>query len=86
MIVVIWLIDGSLPTQIVWFVVVAADDKLISSSGETIIVPVNERETSYVAGMFYNLKDAQAYLKKMQKNGFRSASIAAFKDGEITEF
>ena len=51
-----------------------------------IIVPVNERETSYVAGMFYNLKDAQAYLKKMQKNGFRSASIAAFKDGEITEF
>ena len=41
-IVVIWLIDGSLPTQIVWFVVVAADDKLISSSGETMIVPVNE--------------------------------------------
>ena len=51
-----------------------------------ITVPVNERETAFVAGMFYNLKDAQAYLKKMQKNGFRSASIAAFKDGEITEF
>jgi len=51
-----------------------------------ITVPVNERQTSYVAGMFYNLKDAQAYLKKMQKNGFKSASIAAFKDGEITEF
>ena len=51
-----------------------------------ITVPVNERQTSFVAGMFYNLKDAQAYLKKMQKNGFKSASIAAFKDGEITEF
>jgi hypothetical protein len=32
------------------------------------------------------LKDAQAYLKKMQKNGFEGASIAAFKDGEKTEF
>ena len=51
-----------------------------------ITVPINERQTSFVAGMFYNLKDAQAYLKKMQKNGFKTASIAAFKDGEITEF
>ena len=51
-----------------------------------ITVPVNEKQTAYVAGMFYNLKDAQVYLKKMQKNGFKSASIAAFKDGEITEF
>ena len=51
-----------------------------------ITVPVNERQTSFLAGMFYNLKDAQVYLKKMQKNGFQGASIAAFKDGEITEF
>ena len=51
-----------------------------------ITVPVNERQTSFFAGMFYNLKDAQAYLKKMQNNGFQGASIAAFKDGEITEF
>ena len=51
-----------------------------------ITVPVSEKETSFVAGMFYNLKDAQSYLRKMQKNGFKSASIAAFKDGEITEF
>ena len=51
-----------------------------------ITVPVNERETAYVAGMFYNLKDAQSYLNTMKKNGFKSASIAAFKDGEITEF
>ena len=51
-----------------------------------IAVPVNEKETSFVAGIFYNLKDAKAYLKKMQKNGFKSASIAAFKNGEITEF
>ena len=51
-----------------------------------ITVPVNERQTSFLAGMFYNLKDAQVYLKKMQKNGFEGASIAAFKDGEITEF
>lgn len=51
-----------------------------------ITVPVDERKTSYVAGMFYNLKDAQKYLKKMRNNGFKDASIAAFKDGEITEF
>ena len=51
-----------------------------------ITVPVNEKQTAFIAGMFYNLKDAQKYQKKMQKNGFESASIAAFKDGEITEF
>ena len=51
-----------------------------------ITVPVNEKKTAFIAGMFYNLKDAQKHQKKMQKNGFESASIAAFKDGEITEF
>ena len=51
-----------------------------------ISVPINEKRTAFIAGMFYNLKDAQKYQKRMQKNGFTSASIAAFKDGEITEF
>ena len=51
-----------------------------------ITVPLSDTKTSFLAGMFYNLKDAQAYLEKMQKNGFEGASIVAFKDGEKTEF
>ncbi|MDA9325469.1 hypothetical protein N9Q36_01995 [Flavobacteriales bacterium] len=51
-----------------------------------ITIPLSGTKTTFLAGMFYNLKDAQAYLKKMQKNGFEGASIAAFKDGEKTEF
>jgi hypothetical protein len=51
-----------------------------------ITVPLSNTKTTFLAGIFYNLKDAQAYLEKMQKNGFESASIVAFKDGEKTEF
>ena len=51
-----------------------------------ITVPLNEKITSYLAGMFYNLKEAQNYQEKMQKNGFKTAKIVAFKDGEKLDF
>ena len=51
-----------------------------------ITVPLSNTKTTFLAGIFYNLKDAQAYLEKMQRNGFEGASVVAFKDGEKTEF
>jgi len=51
-----------------------------------ITVPINEKQTGFFAGKFYNLKDAQKYQKKMQKNGFESASISSFREGEVKEF
>jgi len=51
-----------------------------------ITVPLSDTKTSYLAGMFYNLKEAQEYQKSMQDAGFRSASIVAFKDGEKLDF
>jgi hypothetical protein len=36
--------------------------------------------------MFYNLKEAQNYQEKMQKNGFKTSKIVAFKDGEKLDF
>jgi tetratricopeptide (TPR) repeat protein len=51
-----------------------------------ITVPMNEKQTGFFAGKFYNLRDAQKYQKMMQKNGFESASISSFREGEITEF
>lgn len=51
-----------------------------------ITVPLSNTKTSYLAGMFYNLKEAQKYQKSMQEAGFRSASIVAFKDGDKLDF
>ncbi len=36
--------------------------------------------------MFYNLKEAEDYKEKMQKIGFNTAKIVAFKDGEKLDF
>ena len=47
-----------------------------------IIVPINERQTAYVAEMFYNLEDANRYLKEMIERGYIKAKIIAYKDGE----
>lgn len=51
-----------------------------------ITVPLSEKITSYLSGMFYNLKEAEDYKEKMQKIGFNTAKIVAFKDGEKLDF
>tara|TARA_Y100001954_G_C15794691_1_gene597001 strand:- start:309 stop:1862 length:1554 start_codon:yes stop_codon:yes gene_type:complete len=51
-----------------------------------IIVPVSDTETSYLAGLFYNLEEAITYQKEMKKSGYRNPFIVAFKDGEKVEF
>ena len=51
-----------------------------------ITVPINERKTAYLAGMFYTLDEAVEYQKTMVKRGYVTAYIVAFKDGEKLEF
>jgi tetratricopeptide (TPR) repeat protein len=47
-----------------------------------ITVPVSEQKTAYLAGMFYRLDEAKAYQKLMKEEGYATAFIVAFKDGE----
>ena len=51
-----------------------------------ITVPINERETAYIAGMYYSLDDAIVYQKEMIKNGYLDAYIVAYKDGDKIDF
>ena len=51
-----------------------------------ITVPINERMTAYLAGMYYSLDDAIAYQKEMIKKGFTEAFIVAYKDGDKIDF
>lgn len=51
-----------------------------------ISIPIDDRNTSYVAGMFFNMNEALKYQKKMRKNGYSDCFVVAFKDGEKTEF
>ena len=37
-----------------------------------ITVPLNERQTTYLAGMYYSLDDAITYQKEMIKKGYKS--------------
>ena len=46
-----------------------------------ITIPVNERYTEYLAGMFIKFIDAKKYLNEMKDRGYKHASIRAFKDG-----
>ena len=40
-----------------------------------ITVPINERMTAYLAGMYYSLDDAIVYQKEMIKKGYTEAFI-----------
>ena len=51
-----------------------------------ITVPINERKTAYLCGMFYNLNNAKTYLKKMIDRGYEDARIRAYRDGERINF
>lgn len=51
-----------------------------------ITVPINDRQTAYLSGMFYNLDDAKDYLSTMLDRGYEQAKIIAYKDGEKINF
>ena len=51
-----------------------------------ITVPVTDKKTAYLAGMFYSLGEAIAYQEIMKKEGYLTSFIVAFKDGEKLEF
>ena len=52
-----------------------------------ITVPISEKITGYLAGKFYNKKEAKEFLEKMLKSGFKNAKIEGFeKDGGKVDF
>ena len=51
-----------------------------------ITIPINERITAYLSGMFFSLDDAIVYQKEMIKKGYTDAFIVAFKDGDKIDF
>ena len=53
---------------------------------ELITIPINENNTTYIAGMFYNLEDAIKYQKRMLRKGYENALIIAYKNGNEIEF
>ncbi len=63
-----------------------ATPAILFDQKDLITVPINEKETSYLAGLHYNLEDAISYQKAMKKLGFEKAFIVAYKNGEEIEF
>ena len=51
-----------------------------------IIITISDTKTTYLAGIFENLKDAIAYQKKMKKSGYKDPYIISYKEGEKVEF
>ncbi|MDG2058800.1 MAG: hypothetical protein P8J34_01405, partial [Flavobacteriales bacterium] len=47
-----------------------------------ITVPINERITAYLSGMYFTLDEAIEYQKEMKKKGYLDAYIVAYKDGD----
>ena len=58
----------------------------IYEEGNLISIPIDDKTTSYVAGMFFNMNEAISYQKQMRKRGYSNCFVVAFKDGEKTEF
>ena len=56
------------------------------NEANVITIPISEKNTEYVAGLFYSLDEAVDYQKKMIKKGYSNSSIVAYKDGEELEF
>tara|TARA_B100001758_G_scaffold247953_1_gene269043 strand:- start:30877 stop:32481 length:1605 start_codon:yes stop_codon:yes gene_type:complete len=51
-----------------------------------ITVPISEKNTAYLAGLYYSLDEILKYQKSMIKKGYSNSFIVAFKDGEKLEF
>ena len=50
-----------------------------------ITVPINERQTSYLAGMFEKFSEAKEYLNKMREKGYE-VTMKAYKNGDDIDF
>ena len=62
----------------------AADFK--KRTGHSVeVIPVSEKETAYLSGLFYSLEEALQYQKGMTKKGYKNSFIVAYKDGEKLE-
>ena len=51
-----------------------------------ITIPINKNNTTYIAGIFYNLENAIKYQKRMLRIGYENALIIAYKNGNEIEF
>ena len=51
-----------------------------------ISVPIDDNETMFISGLFFNLDKAIEYQKGMKKRGYENCFIVAYKDGESLEF
>ena len=51
-----------------------------------IAIPISEKRTAYLSGLFYNLDDAEEYQKKMEEKGYERTFIVAYNNGEELEF
>jgi hypothetical protein len=51
-----------------------------------ITIPIDERKTAYLAGLFYSLDEAEEFQEEMRSKGYTNSFIVAYKDGEKLEF
>ena len=51
-----------------------------------IAIPITEKTTAYLSGLFYSLDEAVNYQKMLNEKGYEDAFIVAYTDGEILEF
>ena len=51
-----------------------------------ITVPIDDRKTAYLAGLFYSLNEVEEYQEQMARKGYTNSFIVAYKDGEKLEF
>mgnify|MGYP001227127892 CR=1 FL=1 len=51
-----------------------------------IAIPMSEKNTAYLSGIFYSLDDAMDYKETMSKKGYINSFIVAYKDGERLDF
>ena len=55
------------------------------NEANVITIPISQKTTEYLAGIFYSLDEAVDYQKRMIKKGYTNSSIVAFKNGEKLE-
>ena len=58
----------------------------ILNEPNVIAIPISEKRTAYLSGLFYNLDDAEEYQKKMEEKGYERTFIVAYNNGEELEF
>jgi len=51
-----------------------------------ITVPIDDKKTAYLAGLFYSLDEVEEYQEQMERKGYTNSFIVAYKDGEKLEF